>query len=91
MNRIHPAAVAALSLTAAALTANAQSAVQPLTQNDAPVADRVATDSKGVKPTAPRKFKRVWTFAVARDEDFVRKAEANKYARRTSNKSLKAG
>lgn len=70
------AAFAADAAMAAALTANAQSTVRPLTQDDAPLADQAATDIKDVKPSGPRKFKRVWTFADARDEDFVRKLAA---------------
>ena len=64
------------ALVAAALTANSQSTARPLTQDDAPLADQAATDIKDVKPSGPRKFKRVWTFADARDEDFVRKLAA---------------
>ena len=65
------------ALLAAALTVNAQLAVGPLTQDNAPIADRGAAEIMEVKPSAPCKFKRVWTFAVARDEDFVRKTAAD--------------
>ena len=64
------------ALVAATLTANAQVAAGPLTQDKAPPADRGAADAKDVKPSGPRKFKCVWTFADARDEDFVRKMAA---------------
>lgn len=63
-------------LIVAALTANAQLTAMPSAQDDAPLADQAATDIKDVKPSGPRKFKRVWTFAGARDEDFVRKLAA---------------
>ena len=65
-----------LAALAAALAANAQFTVRPWTQDNAPLADRVAADFKDVKPSGLRKFKRVWTFADARDEDFVRKLAA---------------
>ena len=64
------------ALFAAALTANAQLAAGPLTQDKAPLADRGAADIKDGRPSKPRKFKRVWTFANARDEDFVQKMAA---------------
>ena len=40
------------ALVAAALTANAQSTVRPLTQDDAPLADQAATDIKDVVVSA---------------------------------------
>lgn len=64
-----------LAALAAALTASAQLSAMPSAQDNAPLADCVAADTKDVKPSGTRKFKCVWTFANARDEKI--KAYAN--------------